>query len=295
MKKFTAIVLFISLTVQLCAQFNPLQTQYMRNPLVINPACAGEQGYMSSTLSARRQWMGFNGAPETFVFTLHSPVRTLHHNVGLLAAQDNIAVIHRTQLRAYYAYRIVGRKVSFAAGIAPGVSFISNRWNDVSTNSSGDASFQGNTQVTQFEIGYGVYLSSKHFFVGVSSQVVMNKSQESVVEDQPFLLYTGVIFGNAKKLSCTVSTLGRYMLSGYYQADVNISFILRNQFGFGLSYRHQDAVAAMVSFRITEQFQLGYAYDYTISNLQKYSSGSHELMLRYDFGFTVNRKSPRRI
>jgi type IX secretion system PorP/SprF family membrane protein len=273
------------------AQFNPLQTQYMQNPVVINPACAGEQGYMSATLSARRQWLGFDGAPETFVFTLHTPVKSLHHNMGVLVAQDNIAVIHKTQLQLVYAYRINARKVSFSAGLAPGISLYKSAWGEVATTTEGDAAFAGTERSTRFEIGYGLYLNSKRFFIGASSQVVITDVATTV--DQPFQLYAGVRFGNAEKAQVTISSLGRVMLNSYMQADVNVNILLRNRLGFGVSYRHQDALCAMINIKLNDQFSLGYSYDYTISDLKNYSDGSHEIMLRYDFGYTVDRPNPR--
>lgn len=284
-------LLYVLFPLNCFAQFNPLQTQYIQNPVTINPACAGEQGFMSATLSARKQWMGFNGAPETFVFTLHSPVKNLHHNVGLLTAQDNIALIHRTQLQVQYAYRITSRRVSFSAGIAPGVSLYNAAWNEVATTAGGDAAFTSAERYARFEIGFGIYLNAKRFFIGASSRAVMGDSP--IINDQPFQLYTGIRFGDIKKAQITVSALGRLMFSGYYQADVNVLFMFINRFGFGVSYRHKDAIAAMINLKVNDQFTLGYAYDYTTSSLNSYSSGSHEIMLRYDFGYTVRRANPR--
>ncbi len=284
-------LLFFLLPLNCLAQFNPLQTQYVQNPVTINPACAGEQGFMSATLSARKQWLGFSGAPETFVFTLHAPVKNLHHNMGILAAQDNIAIIHKTQLQMQYAYRIITRRASLSVGLAPGVSFYNAAWNELTTTTSGDAAFTNAERYIRFELGFGIYLNTKRFFIGASSQTVMKNVP--TIKDQPFQLYTGVRLGDAKKTQVTVSTLGRVMLNGYYQADLNVMCLLRNKFGFGFSYRHQDAVAAMVNLKLNDQFSLGYSYDYTISNLNNYSSGSHEIMLRYDFGYTVQRANPR--
>jgi type IX secretion system PorP/SprF family membrane protein len=283
----TTLVILFSFAAQ--AQFNPLQTQYVSNPLVINPACAGEQGYMSATFSARKQWLGFNGAPETFVFTAHTPVKNLHHNIGLLAAQDNIAVTHRTEVRVVYAYRILTRSVNFSAGISPGIELVRNNWNEVITNTSGDAAFASAERFSRFAIHYGLYLNAKHFFVGASGRAVMNAS----ISDQPLQLFGGVRWGDAERVQLTVSTLGRMMMNGFYQADVNVNCLLRNRIGIGFGYRHKDAVTGILQVKLNDQLTIGYAYDYTTSSLQRYSSGSHEMLLRYDFGYVVQRSSPR--
>jgi len=50
----------------------------------------------------------------------------------------------------------------------------------------------------------------------------------------------------------------------------------------------------MFEVQVTNQLRIGYAYDYSISNLVKYNQGTHELMLRYEFGWEKGKiLSPR--
>ena len=51
----------------------------------------------------------------------------------------------------------------------------------------------------------------------------------------------------------------------------------------------------MLEYNITPQLRAGYAYDYTLTDIANYSSGSHEIMLGFDFGRDVGIKtrSPR--
>jgi type IX secretion system PorP/SprF family membrane protein len=67
-------------------------------------------------------------------------------------------------------------------------------------------------------------------------------------------------------------------------ADFTANFMLYDKFWIGAMYRWNDAVGALVQYEINNKFKFGYAYDYIISDLGKYSSGSHELMIGYDFG-----------
>ncbi len=55
--------------------------------------------------------------------------------------------------------------------------------------------------------------------------------------------------------------------------------------GVGLSYRTGDAIVAMFELQVASNFRFGYAFDYTITEISNYSSGTHEVILRYEFGF----------
>lgn len=292
MKKALLIITCLFSSGAVYAQHDHLQTQYMMNPFVLNPACAGEQGYMSATASYRRQWVGFSGAPETFAFTLDSPIRNRHHNVGVIAVQDNIAVIHRTILQCAYAYRITGRKSFFAAGVAPGIVVNRYSWNNIQTNNPDDV-FSSSVAETALRISFGLYFHSEHIFAGVSA-IASGETEKGIsMKHQPLHAYAGYRWGDKERITYSVSVLGRYLQQSSMQADVNATVMFRNKIGGGVSYRWKDAVAGMLQYRINEQFQVGYSYDYTTSRLQQYSSGSHELMLRYDFGYRVHASSPR--
>ncbi len=294
MKKLITSALLCMLANLSFGQYNPLQSQYVLNRLVINPACAGSQGYLSTTASYRRQWLGFDGAPETYAFTASSPLRNKRYNVGIIASQDNIAIMHQSHIGLIYAYRIFAGKVAFSAGFQPGVSFVRNSWNEIKTTTQGDAAYQSAETVVNFDMGYGLYLQSKRFFLGFSSAAKFYQKSNPLRGDQPVILANaGYTFGDPKKTAVTVSALGRYMLKGFYQADLNVVATLRDRISIGASYRHKDAVVGIMQLKINDQLNIGYSYDYTLSSLSSYSSGTHELLLRYDFSFRVNSKSPR--
>jgi type IX secretion system PorP/SprF family membrane protein len=63
MKKLVYI-LFVLLILPLFSkgQQDPMYSQYMMNPYLINPAYAGSKGYTAYSLAARQQWLGFDNA-----------------------------------------------------------------------------------------------------------------------------------------------------------------------------------------------------------------------------------------
>jgi hypothetical protein len=64
----------------------------------------------------------------------------------------------------------------------------------------------------------------------------------------------------------------------------------------GAMFRTGDAFGALVGFNITDQFHIGYSYDWSYGlQTSRYNQGSHEIILRYDFLFFDKKQihSPR--
>jgi len=71
MKKIHILIasLFLLGAMDISAQQNPQYTQYMYNMSVVNPAYAGSKDAVSMGALYRKQWAGFDGAPETGTFS----------------------------------------------------------------------------------------------------------------------------------------------------------------------------------------------------------------------------------
>jgi type IX secretion system PorP/SprF family membrane protein len=59
----------------------------------------------------------------------------------------------------------------------------------------------------------------------------------------------------------------------------------------GVSYRYGDAIIGMIGLELFNGLRLGYAYDFTISDMGNNSNGSHEFMINYCFDLGLG-KSP---
>ena len=78
------------------------------------------------------------------------------------------------------------------------------------------------------------------------------------------------------------------------ELDLNANFLIKELLWVGAGYRTGDAISAMLGIQLSKNMRINYSYDYTLTGLQKYNSGSHEITLGYDLSFSKDRIiSPR--
>jgi len=77
------------------------------------------------------------------------------------------------------------------------------------------------------------------------------------------------------------------------QFDFNGHLLFANRFWLGASYRTEESMVFMAEWSIFQWLRVGYAYDYSMSELSTYTSGSHEFMLGVDLISKKSMVSPR--
>jgi type IX secretion system PorP/SprF family membrane protein len=72
------------------------------------------------------------------------------------------------------------------------------------------------------------------------------------------------------------------------QADIGVTYIFRNDFLVGMSYRTSKALIATVGINHSNMF-IGYAFDFTLQEIQRVTYGTHELSFAIKFGDSSRR------
>jgi type IX secretion system PorP/SprF family membrane protein len=283
----------------LFGQQDPHYTQYMYNQNIINPAYAGSKGTLSLSLLGRSQWIGFSGAPETLTLAIHSPIGE-KTGLGLSIIHDEIGPVIENNIFADFSYTISlenEKKVAF--GIKAGLTTL-----DVSSISGLDPDYVLNTPIQKSSpnFGAGIFYYSSKFYAGFSIPNFLqtrhleldNGVNTTASEKMHYFLTSGYVFDIKKNLKLKPSTMIKMTSGAPLSIDMSINALYNDKFEFGLNYRFEDSLSAILGFQISDEFKLGYAYDYTTSNLSEFNSGSHEVILIYDFKTVKSRlKSPR--
>jgi type IX secretion system PorP/SprF family membrane protein len=295
MKKNLIILIGLSIltTVRVVAQQDPMFSQYMFNILSINPAYAGSADRLSAVAIHRSQWVGFEGAPITQTITAHAPLRYEALSVGGTIINDKHGPVSQTAIFADISYRLHFAKSKLAFGLKTGLNLFSANLLDLNPTVDGDQVFTANISTKPLpNFGFGAMWYSKRWYVGLSApRLLQNKLIEGQLPDftnnkeriHGFLI-AGYVWDINYYVKFKPTILLKAVNGAPPGADFTANFMLYDKFWIGAMYRWNDAVGALVQYEINNKFKFGYAYDYIISDLGRYSSGSHELMLGYDFG-----------
>ena len=92
----------------------------------------------------------------------------------------------------------------------------------------------------------------------------------------------GYVFDVNSNLKLKPSILTKMVSGAPVTADFSFNALFNNRLEGGISYRTDDSVSAMFNISIIPSLRIGYAYDYTLSNLGAFNNGSHEIFVLFN-------------
>jgi type IX secretion system PorP/SprF family membrane protein len=282
---------------------------YMFNGLAINPAYAGSRERPTIVAVYRHQWTGFEGAPRTAVLSGHAPLLNDKIAIGGTLCSDNISVFNNITLNFDYAYRLRFKNPK-AGKLSIGMNVTLNnyraRWTDITPNDAVDPSFLASDEsILTPNFGAGVYYYTEKFYAGVSIPRFINMSlkddaslegTDEIAREWKHYFYTiGAVFDIGKHVKFRPSVLLKHVKNAPFEADINVGFLFKEAFWIGGGYRTGDAAIFIAEYDFAKGIRIGYAYDYTVTELNDYTSGSHEIMVGYEFQNKDTYLTPRRM
>jgi type IX secretion system PorP/SprF family membrane protein len=139
-----------------------------------------------------------------------------------------------------------------------------------------------------WNFGAGVFYRNKKFYAGFSVPYIMNnkvmglEDLSSIAKQARYYYLTmGYTHTVSKNLKIIPSTLIRVQETAPLSFDANLVVVIHDMVGLGGSYRLGDSIVGMFELQLNENFHVGYAYDFTTSDIRLYSNGTHEIMINY--------------
>ena len=263
------------------AQFEAGYTQYMFNGLAINPAYAGSHQSLDISVISRLQSPAVEGTPNTQTLAMHSGIKNKKIGVGLMVITDKIGITRQTGFYGSFAYKIKFKKATLSLGLQGGATSIRSDFSQLLIKQPGDPLAAGDIKEMQPNIGAGVYFYSKLFYAGLSMPQMINDINENISQQRPMILTTGMVFKLNDALMLKPNILLRTVEQKLVEMNYNLNLLIHEILWVGVSYRPTSSVSGLLEIQLTNQIRFGYAYDATISDLQRADSGSHELMLNF--------------
>ncbi|MBC7774915.1 MAG: type IX secretion system membrane protein PorP/SprF [Phycisphaerae bacterium] len=302
MKKLYLFISFLTLTLCAAAQQEQMYTQFMFNKLAYNPGYAGN--FVSPTLTAiyRNQWMGLDGAPKAFSLSYTQPLLNNRVGIGGNISRQSIGINTNLTFEVAYAYRVHLKRGTLGVGLQASMRNIRQNWADgriiaIDQNDPGIPTDPKSKFVPNF--GAGVYYNAytDRWYAGIALPRIVSNSIDfsefgNVLsrEVQHINAMGGIKFEATDELDVTPQVLLRYAVGAPFDAEMNVSALLRSKFYGGLSYRlggdtnfAGESVDVALGFQAIDKLFVCFSYDIGLTRLKKHHNGSIEATVRWWF------------
>ncbi|MFO7868832.1 MAG: PorP/SprF family type IX secretion system membrane protein [Bacteroidales bacterium] len=273
---------------------NDIQISYfMNNELAFNPSFAGNNDGIQASVLARKQWMGFDKAPETQ--TIHADYKSKIGGIGLYILNDGLGSEWSTHAKLLYAYRItLAEHTHLAAGIGGGLyNKQLNASEFVYQNPALDPAGIYTTENTIHPtLDVGIHISHKNLIAGLSSTHITSALHKGSIFKFPRHYYGYAQYEHTVSNNITIVPTLFIKNSGYIsQVEGNCNIYFKNKYWVGASYRYHESAVFLAGIILQEKIRIGYAYDYSIGTLNNHSKGNHEIIASYTINPNKSNKT----
>ncbi|MBN1599621.1 MAG: PorP/SprF family type IX secretion system membrane protein [Bacteroidales bacterium] len=314
MRKIIFYILLISTLEYVYCQ-DPQFSQFYSNPLYLAPSFAGAVEGSRIALVYRNQWWEATSPFRVYSVSYDHYFSTFNSGVGLLAYKDvagssglgslNVGLQYSYNFKVYNVVHIRPGLAFYYVehGLSKGLLFI----DDIIHESDGytgapDPSSQRSRDI---DVGTSALVYTKKLWFGGAIDHLLTPSISLYASESnipiKFSIFGGYEFRRKGKLlkpsdeTMTFAFMYKQQ-QGIMQLDLGV-YWYNYPLVLGLWYRgiplvnsqRGDAMVFLVGIK-TQQFNIGYSYDFTISNLLSSVHGSHEVAMTYKFLLPERKK-----
>jgi type IX secretion system PorP/SprF family membrane protein len=299
----------------------PMYSQYIMNGFLLNPSYAGSDYYTTFGLTVREQWLGIPEAPSTYAAAFQTrilndsyitkstnvrkkidrPTKGGRVGVGGYLFSDHNGIMHRTGLQLAYAYHLPvadEKQLSFGLSLSAYQYFVDIN-GAVMPDDVYDEFLDNYDRVVYIpDANFGISYTTRRFYVGYSmtnlfrgALMIGNGGENGNSQLGHYFLTGGMKFYPGSTdwiIEPSVMLKSSDMLLKALQLDLTTRVYYKEDYWLGVSWRTQDAVILLAGVKV-DRFYLGYAFDFTLSDIRSYTYGTHELTVLARFGDNPRR------
>ncbi len=271
----------------------PQLSQYVSHDYLYNPAVAGSRPWFEIHSAHRNQWVGIQDAPRTFMLSVTTP---MGKNMGLggYIYTDNVGPTRRTGAQVSYTYQLrLNDRIRLGFGLSFGLQQFLIDGSKITFHDGSDPLIDGQLRgKTVPDATFGLLVHHDDWWLGAAApQLLRNRVWFYDASDNSmstlarhYYAMGGYRFHLSDDVRLEPSFLVKYVDPVPAKIDLTATLRYKEMVWLGATYRTNDAIAIMVGYWMRKTFQFGYSYDVTTTALNRYSNGTHEVMLGITFG-----------
>lgn len=273
------------ITFQGIAQQDPIYSQYMMNPLVINPAYAGLTNNVNVNGSYRIQWAGFEGQPNTFNLNGSTSLVDNKVGVGAMFSHDQIGNTKNTEFNASFAYKLdLGRDRVLSFGMQAGLLNYRVDNSELNVFDPDDEAFMNNERGTRLNLGAGAILKGSDFLIGLSVPRILPSTfeaggQEFELYNQHYYLFGAYVFYLNEQIKLKPNALVRAVKGAPASVDVGANLTFNSIHTAGVFTRNFKTYGILLQTLYKEKFRLGYVFELPVAQSVGANFTTHEVSL----------------
>jgi type IX secretion system PorP/SprF family membrane protein len=266
-------------------QQDPLYSQYLNNPFVLNPGYTGLTNDLNASVSYRQQWVGYEGSPTTVNANGHTSLMDNSMGVGLMIVSDKIGATSVKEIYGSYAYRIsVASRTTLSFGLQAGLVNFKTANSDLTLLHSNDPAFIGETNESKPSFGSGVIVTNDKFFAGVSVPRMLKvkadaEGSELTAYTQHLYAIGSYMFFLTDRIRFRPSILAKLVSGAPTSMDVNAAFILHEKYMAGILTRNFSTHGIFLQAVVKDFFRFGYALEVPTGKSVGAQFTTHEITL----------------
>jgi type IX secretion system PorP/SprF family membrane protein len=246
------------------AQQDPTYTQYLNNPVTINPAYAGINNRFNATLQYRSQWSAIEGHPETFNFNSHISLRENKLGTGIMVIQDKIGENKTTEITSLWSYKIKFKENTFSFGMQAGFMRFTNDNAGLVFQQTGDPYF-AIYNVTRFNTGAGVMLKSDRYLLGISVPRLLPVSvdqggQSILVYNRNYYLMGSYMVYLSERIRLRPAVLVHTTDQLKPSIDLNMNLQIEDFYSAGIFTRNFNTYGVILQM-VLKNYKFGYSIE----------------------------------
>lgn len=313
MRRTVFILTFIIISASIAGQQLPIYSQYLYNKFLINPAVAGSDGYTSISMSAREQWIGYSGAPRTVSVSMQTRMLKKGYRIkkggsnkqvfrpksdgkvglGGYIFNDKNGLIQRTGIELSYAYHMwLKQETQLSMGLGfTGYHYRINE-EEIDFEDPNEPWMNSDLRRGIFvpDVTFGIHILNARYSIGFSaaqlfeaSAKIGNDAYNNYQVDRHYYLFGSYDFSSGVRNIIQPSFLVKMSEQLKPQADIGATYIFNEDFWTGLAFRTSGAIITTVGVKY-QNLYIGYAFDFTLQEIQRVTYGTHELNFAIKFG-----------